>query len=370
MEKVQDFSKLLRHPQFLKRSDKHNLTDLPPIHVRLEPTETCNLRCNFCNFHNPDRQRDSGIVPDMANRSIDLRRLETLIHELKQLGTLAVSLTGAGDPLMHPEVEAMLQILVDSKLDIGVTSNLAMNLSDRTIDLLSHVKWIRWSQNAGDDRSFEIIHLPKARAHSFERAKLNAQRIGNHIEFKNTATYFSSSVVLNDLSLNQIERTIMVASAAKCESIQFRPDMIVTRGRPTYYQHKSFDQIAIDVTEQFKERIKIDFNIERTNESDDDIPHEILCRYSNASTYIDPLFNVYPCCYTRPLGAKFILGNVKDQPFSDFWQTNARKDYYRKLSMRDCPSCPHYQENLILSENFDAKAPLSPESDQPHINFV
>ena len=82
----------------------------------------------------------------------------------------------------------------------------------------------------------------------------------------------------------------------------------------------------------------------------------VTCKYSNVSVYVAANFDVYPCCYTR-IDKKYVIGNVSDQKFQDFWISNQRKSHPNSIDISKCPSCPHISANIEINnlENKSSK---------------
>ena len=119
---------------------------LAPSHVRLEPSEACNFRCNFCVWHDPDRSVEIKDTVDKKMRIWEKKRAILLLEELKNTGVKCVSFTGAGDPLFYPYMDEILQKCHLLGLKSYVTSNMAMKISNKLIEELIKCTWIRWSQ--------------------------------------------------------------------------------------------------------------------------------------------------------------------------------------------------------------------------------
>jgi len=45
--------KALQHQDVLQAIGAGRGLECPPVHVRLEPIEACNLRCRFCYYYDP-----------------------------------------------------------------------------------------------------------------------------------------------------------------------------------------------------------------------------------------------------------------------------------------------------------------------------
>lgn len=94
---------LLQHEQVVNATAEQQDPYMVPIHVRMEPTESCNFTCQFCVWHDPvRRQTIQEHLDTTGKRHLPKERMLSLIDELADLGTQAISFTGAGDPLVYP----------------------------------------------------------------------------------------------------------------------------------------------------------------------------------------------------------------------------------------------------------------------------
>src|SRR4029078_6094131 len=66
-----------------------------PLHVSLELTLRCNIRCTHCYNFDRDQPR-SGSGPELT-----LEEIRPLLDDLRKAGTLFLSLTG-GEAMVHP----------------------------------------------------------------------------------------------------------------------------------------------------------------------------------------------------------------------------------------------------------------------------
>lgn len=81
-----------------------------PLLVQIVPTRRCNLACTYCNEY--DRVSDPVPVADMLRR----------IDRLAQLRTGIVTFSG-GEPLMHPELDALVRRVREHDMIAGVITN-------------------------------------------------------------------------------------------------------------------------------------------------------------------------------------------------------------------------------------------------------
>jgi pyruvate-formate lyase-activating enzyme len=94
-----------------------------PFLVHVVPVRRCNIDCGYCNEY------------DKTSLPVPLDRLERWLDKLAELGTSAVTLSG-GEPLLHPEVEAIVVGIRRRGMIPGVITN-GYLLSPRKIQALN-----------------------------------------------------------------------------------------------------------------------------------------------------------------------------------------------------------------------------------------
>jgi len=110
-----------------------------PVHVQFYPTNLCNLSCSWCSCAGRD---DSLVLPK--------EDIEPLIRMFVFLGMKSATITGGGDPLMYPYIDALLRTLFSYKVAIGMVTNGTLLHVKLRPELTKRIKWIRIS--AGDGR--------------------------------------------------------------------------------------------------------------------------------------------------------------------------------------------------------------------------
>jgi organic radical activating enzyme len=122
--------KLFHHPKAVR--------DLRPLHVQWLPTNHCNLNCPWCSCAERDKQLQ-----------MDADQARNVIQDLADLGCLAVTITGGGEPLCHPRLADMIGWFYASGISVGLVTN-GLLLDRLDADVLSLITWCRISN--GDHR--------------------------------------------------------------------------------------------------------------------------------------------------------------------------------------------------------------------------
>lgn len=128
--------KMLRNTSFLHAVVHEK--KIPPLHPQFCPTNKCNLNCSFCSCS----ERDKDLVMSLTDAF-------SIVKQFKGLGAQAVTITGGGEPLCHPDINEIIRSFLAVGIRVGlVTNGLLLNNS---VDLQG-VTWCRISNH--DSRQF------------------------------------------------------------------------------------------------------------------------------------------------------------------------------------------------------------------------
>ena len=365
------FNKILSHDD-LHHPNENGFRKL--IHVRIEPTELCNYSCKFCVTQDPDRiksiQKDGY---DGKDRKFDLNRLSDLLDELKEVGVKAISFVAVGDPLMFPNISKVLKKAIKLKFDLGLTSNFGMPLKDEVIESLSEFKWLRWSMNGGSEEVYLKTNNPKGKnpAAAYKNAKENIRRIVLKKKKENKSVLVNASYVVSEWNYHDVVNAAKLGRELEIDNLFFRPDMkpmedrkdipldILSKNKPLLDQAMEFQ----------KGNFKISIEQERENDVLKVKDDNLVCFYSNHSIYIAANGDVYPCCYTR-INPKFVIGNITNQKFNEFWKDKNNCEKYKEITLNTCPSCPYNEINQSLKKLYTTGENFKTNSSEIIDNFV
>ncbi|AFM02105.1 radical SAM superfamily enzyme [Desulfitobacterium dehalogenans ATCC 51507] len=139
----------------LKKWDgKENLNY--PIHVMIEVSNACNIRCAMCNIFSPFSSCD--IYPSKDDAFIDVSLIKKNFSFIKH--AYYISLFGYGEPLIHPHFTEILNILSKSKAFMTFFTN-GQLLSPEMAKLLvdKNIGKITISFSGTDKETYENIYI-------------------------------------------------------------------------------------------------------------------------------------------------------------------------------------------------------------------
>lgn len=100
----------------------------PPLFANLGLTNKCNLRCEICGSQ---KHLDATGVP---RRHMDIGCFEAVAQTLFPV-IAEVELNSQGDPLLHPQIDRVLQLIAQHRCDFKIQTNGTL-FTDRVIELL------------------------------------------------------------------------------------------------------------------------------------------------------------------------------------------------------------------------------------------
>ncbi len=105
--------------QSINAADPSPASDLFPSHIHIEPTNVCNLRCVHCHHH-LDETGKSAFTRKQG--LMDFSLYEKVLGEIGPLGC-AITLDVQGEPLLHPDILAMVELAKSYGLYVSIITN-------------------------------------------------------------------------------------------------------------------------------------------------------------------------------------------------------------------------------------------------------
>jgi len=201
---------------------------VPPLNaLYFYLTEGCNLRCRHC-WIEPPHQSEKRQYP-----ALDPALFRHILKQAKPLGLKSVKLTG-GEPLMHPRIGELLEILRNENLRFNVETNGVFCAADLARDLVrSGMFHVSVSIDGADAETHEWVRGVKG---CFDAALDGIRNL--------VAAGIRPQVIMTLMRRNvcQIEAVVRLAESLGASSVKFNIVQPTARG---VKMHEAGDTLAI-----------------------------------------------------------------------------------------------------------------------------
>lgn len=211
-ESYRDYEDEIRKRRFQPGYSGH------PIRVDIDITQVCNAKCIFC-FSRPYQTAD---YHGVSMGSADLRKV---IREFAERGTKTIRYCGGGEPLMHPEIEELLEFPGEFGLKLSLITN--GDFFDRPIceKLVASVDNLHWSVNAATDQTRVKLHRPGIGSNQLSESNRWIRWIGDaakHRPSERPMLIWATYLLLPE-NINEIVTATLQMQDLGVKSISFRP---------------------------------------------------------------------------------------------------------------------------------------------------
>ncbi|MCP4680318.1 MAG: radical SAM protein [Deltaproteobacteria bacterium] len=188
-----------------------------PVRVDIDITQGCNSNCVFCFSR---RYQNSYYRNCAASAEI----LQELFRSCERMGVKTVRFCGGGDPLVHPEIDRLLEFLSDTGLRTCVITN-GDFLRGQTVELVyRHVDHLRWSVNAATQRTRQRLHRPFQHGNTLtESFDVIADLVRRKVAARRGGPIISATFLLMDENLAEAEDVARRLRDIGVDSVSFRP---------------------------------------------------------------------------------------------------------------------------------------------------
>ncbi|RAX52310.1 radical SAM protein [Helicobacter sp. 11-8110] len=357
-----DSHKLIFHPtrvsQWLESyGNWEKEKEIYPIYVEISPYGACNHRCTFCGVD----------YMGYKNIKIDLEIYKQIIREMAELGVKSVMFAGEGEPMLHRDLDLMIEATKKAGIDVAITTNFVPIKLDKMPKILKNTTWIKASINAGNAKVYSQIH--RTRENDFYRVLKNLEEsIKIRQKIESSCTIGVQMLLLPQNYQTAIEFAITLRDIG-VDYLVIKPYSQHLFSRTREYEGLDYSQYLFlekSLNELSSEEFSIIFRSDTMKKLTGNRNFYEKC-YSTPYFwgYISANGEVYGCsCY---LGDdRFSYGNINQKSFKQIWQSIKRQENIRfiqnDLDIKKCRvNCRMDSINRYLWELKHSNS---------HVNFI
>jgi MoaA/NifB/PqqE/SkfB family radical SAM enzyme len=361
--------KLLAHVQRWKQIRRGKPIP-PPVLVTVDPSNACNLNCEWCNARFVMRRK----------QMLSERMLSDLADFLPRWGKShygssveAICVAGGGEPLLNPATPMFIEKTAHGGIDVGVVTN-GTRIYD-SIDSLSQCIWLGVSVDAGSRATFNALKGLAPEKDHFDRIMENisilmdyAKRHNLRLGYKHPSYGVSYKYLLYRENIGEVFQAAKLAKEIGCKNIHFRPAG-TTWDKLGTDEEIYFTQEEVDL---FKEQIALALELDDETFSVYGITHKFNSQFGRAN-YFSQCYAVFMTAVIMPPsddsvpGDSFILGLCCDrrgdgklelardivdvEEIDRLWGGKAHWKIHDKIAVHnECPRCTYQPHNEIYEQ--------------------
>jgi MoaA/NifB/PqqE/SkfB family radical SAM enzyme len=346
--------KIFHYPDKIDSLPGSVSTVLPPIHVRIKPTNICNHDCWFCAY----RQDDFQLGQTMVERDqIPFDKMMEIVDDLIEMKVQAVTFSGGGEPFVYPHLLTTVQRLAKAGIPFASLTN-GSRLSGEVAEVFAeHGIWVRVSLDGWDGPSYAKARHTKET--EFEKV------LGNMKAFKKLGgrCYLSTVIVVGHDNGPHIHELVSRLAPLGIDSIKISPVIVSNDGAQNTAYHESHFQLVKD---QVARAIQDFGHYTEISDAFDNQLHTFdkaytWCPMLQIRPVIGADLNIYSC-QDKAYNPDGLLFSIKDRRFKDAWMDN-KAQFLRVNPTQHCNHhCVAHGSNKLLLEYLDA--------DPNHLPFV
>lgn len=332
-----------------------------PVHVRLKPTNRCNHRCSYCCYRNEalylsERMNERDEVPR--------EKLHEIVEDLVAMGVRAVTFTGGGEPLCHPNIVEAVEGLCNGGVKVAMLTNGSLLTGEPADVLGERATWVRISMDAAN--SADYARVRGVSQNEFDKVCTNIRSFANSkgagcvlgvnyiVTRENAGQTLEFLKHMRGLGVDHVKVSGVVVSTEPEQNAEYL--------KPFYESVK--EQIARGASELAGDSFGVVDKFHLPDSAQEGFERGYTrCPFAQCLTVIAADQNVYTC-QDKAYTTSGLLGSIAGRRFKDLW---ASDELRRKLlALNPSTDCRHHcvahGKNLSLLDFLDA--------DEEHLDFV
>ncbi|WP_026841179.1 radical SAM protein [Citrifermentans bremense] len=329
---------------------------LPPLHIRIKPTNACNHNCSYCAYRSDDLQ----LGKDMDVRdSIPREKMMEILDDVIEMGVKAVTFSGGGEPFCYPHLLDCVKKLAASPVKFASLTNGARLTGEVAEVFAHHATWLRVSMDGWDDKSYmEYRRCPDGEFSRIVENMRSFKKMSNHC-------YLGVSLIVDRKNAAHVYDTISCMKDIGVDSVKISPCVVSNLGSENDAYHGTiFDSVKEQAQEALSTLAGEGFEVfDSYHALDEKFAKEYQwCPYLQVLTVIGADQKVYSCQDKAYNLAEGLIGSIESRRFKDFWFTDKEKFFCVNPSQVCNHHCVSNHKNKMLLEYLEA--------DREHLGFV
>jgi len=339
-----------------------------PFYVTVDITRECNLSCPGCRYHSPYARMQP--LGDPSVRNMPMPLFQRLCDELHSMGTTSMTISGEGEPFLHPHLLEMVALAKDRGITLSVFTNgtritreAVHALIDSRLDVLKISLW------ASSKEAYEENHLGSP-TDAFDRVKASLRLIADlKVRRKSRFPLVKLHQPIDRRNWKSIARMLGIAKETGCNVLSFSPfktqDHMFASLLPSRPEMEQVRTALLELKREIR-GLPMGHTIDTTllrYEIGGEVWKKLPCYIGWLHARIKPDGNVLACNnYLIP------MGNLNKEKMADIWNGPGFRQFRKQgmtlegltaiASCFDCYFCCHVSDNFRVHRRYRWIAPF------------
>jgi len=326
-----------------------------PRTVHVDVTNACNAACITCWDHSPLLHEPRSAA--WKKQRWDLAAFEALVADLAAMGTVKnVILSGMGDPLVHPDIYAMIELVARQRWHLTVMTNLVAADIERLARL--RVDQFLVGVHGATPRAYAAFHPGWDEREFFTLCK-HLRRLAQ------TPAKVRHVQVINRDTARDFVDIVRFGASFRADRVNFKLASLAGGTEACRIDDAQRAQLLADVprARALADELRVATNLDlfarqlEAGEADESatVPIEhVGCFMGHVYTRITATRDVLYCCNTEVR-----VGSLADAPLSELWRGDAWQALRARLRRGDyfagCARCGKFEQNAAWSARVRAE---------------
>lgn len=307
-----------------------------PYQVYVNLTDHCNLNCLMCSVYSPlVEHKAKGDEKGILKKEI----LGRLSDSLVALKVPLVTITGGGEPFLHPYLMDFIRTLTDERKDVTIVTNGTVINESHIPELLERGVNLRFSLIAASPETYVEVH-PNQSPAAFQKLENILALIRDFRNKSRSRSVVSILFVIFRHNFQEIPAMLDMGREYHVDFVHFKPAI---------FDHEQMKELFLDEvqlgelqniigsvrsthdissTDLTTMRCDLEQNQERiVSTSESGLRRSTPCYKGWTFCWILANGNVVPCC-----DCSVSLGNINDKPFEQIWYSPRYSDLRKSMT--------------------------------------
>lgn len=282
------------------------------------PTYGCNLDCVGCEYAVPNEEGFRGFNRD---------QLKSVLDQLIASGVQGIEFCGGGEPTLFPELGALVSEYDPDQVRFGLLTNGVTLSSSMQVVAATHFDYIRISMDAGSKEMYAQCRPAKS-GNPWNRILANIGML-TEIRDRNPGSRLrvSYKMLVSKINQHELRDAVSMANELHCDSVQFKA-LRLHESELSPLEAEQNNLLIENLRKEFSD-IAVVGNLTK-------LEMKKQCILTPLQTTIDPLGEVYLCCYYLHRKERHSIGNILKQPFSEIWGGARHREAIAGIEPKEC----------------------------------